>query len=97
MDTEKIRDRIEAAFFEEFEMPRSKAKDIAFHMTDWTDDIQELAGIFSDIDRIDNEQLTSFILRFLAHVPNHLNAAKKLSGIGMVEDVFNAGIFVDDE
>ncbi len=51
---------------------------------------------YSEIEIISNEEIELFIYKFLAHVPNHLVAAKKLSGIGTTEDIFNVGIFEDD-
>ena len=91
----KIQQRIQTAF-EEMEETKSVAHDIAFHMTDWLSDIQDLQKTYSNIDNLSNYEITSFVYKFLAHVPNHLNAAMKLSGIGKVEDVFGVGIFEDD-
>lgn len=79
------------------DLPNPVAQDIAFHMTDWLADLQDLQEIFSNIENVTNDELTDFLYRFLAHVPNHLNAAAKLSGIGKVKDVFNVGIFEDDK
>ena len=90
-----IRQRIQTAF-EEIEETSSVAHDIAFHMTDWLSDIKELQAIYSKIENVPNDEIISFIYKFLAHVPNHLNAAMKLSGIGKVADVFQVGIFEDD-
>lgn len=83
-----IRERIESAFIEESEKPERVASDIGFHMTDWIDDLQLIQEFYSNIERASNEEIVSFIYRFLIHVPNHLNAAMKLSGIGKVEDIF---------
>ncbi len=91
----KIQQRIKSAFEESSEM-RGVAQDIAFHMTDWLSDIKDLQDIYSNIENVTNDEITSFVYKFLAHVPNHLNAAMKLSGIGRVEDVFQVGIFEDD-
>ncbi len=91
----KIQQRIKSAFEESSEM-RGAAQDIAFHMTDWLSDIKDLQDIYSNIENVTNDEITSFVYKFLAHVPNHLNAAMKLSGIGKVEDVFQVGIFEDD-
>jgi hypothetical protein len=89
-----IQKRIAAAFGDNFE--EKTAHDIAFHMTDWLSDIKGLEDIYSNVDSLTNEEIRSFVCGFLAHVPNHLNAAAKLSGVGKVEDVFEVGIFDDD-
>lgn len=94
-EEDKIRQRIESAF-EEIEETKPLAKDIAFHMTDWLADIKDLSETYSNIDNLSNDEITSFVYKFLAHVPNHLNAAAKLSGIGRVADVFEVGIFEED-
>jgi hypothetical protein len=94
-DEFKIKQRIENAF-EEIVENRIAAADITFHSTDWLSDIQDLIKTYSNIDNLCNDEITSFVYKFLAHVPNHLNAATKLSGFGKVEDVFRIGIFEDD-
>lgn len=91
----KIQQRIQTAF-EEMGETTSVAHDIAFHMTDWLSDIKDLQEVYSNIENLSTDEITAFVYKFLAHVPNHLNAAMKLSGIGKVEDVFNVGIFEDD-
>jgi hypothetical protein len=75
----------------------AKAKEVAFHMTDWRADLEEWAGVWADPERFNDEQLTDIIYGFLAHVPNHVAAAKKLLELGPVEDIFGVGIFEDDE
>jgi hypothetical protein len=91
----KIQNKIQTAF-EEMGTTRSASYDIAFHMTDWIADVKELLETYSNIEKLSNDEITGFVFKFLAHVPNHLNAAMKLSGIGKVEDVFKVNIFEDD-
>ncbi len=90
-DEKRIQQRIQTAF-EEMDETKNSAYDISFHMTDWISDVNELVKVYSNIDKLDNDEITHFIYKFLAHVPNHLNAAMKLSGMGKVEDIFNVGI-----
>lgn len=92
----KIQNKIRAAF-EEMEETRTVAYDVAFHMTDWIADIKDLLETYSNIENLSDDEITGFVYKFLAHVPNHLNAAMKLSGIGKVRDVFKVNIFADDE
>ena len=94
-DEETIRKKIRSAF-EEMEETKPVARDIAFHLTDWLSDIEDLIKTYSNIDNLSNDEITSFVYKFLAHVPNHLNAATKLSGIGKIKDVFEVGIFEEE-
>jgi hypothetical protein len=79
------------------EKPSSVAFDISFHMTDWLSDVKELLRVYSNIDNLSDDEITNFVYRFVAHVPNHLNAAMKLTGMGPVRDVFGANIFEEDD
>ncbi|MBK9162453.1 MAG: hypothetical protein IPM21_00790 [Acidobacteria bacterium] len=92
----KIQKRIQKAF-EESGYSESNSYDISFHMTDWLGDIEELQRVYSNIEDLSNDDILDFVYKFVAHVPNHLNAAMKLTGIGPVTDVFSANIFEDDE
>lgn len=91
-----IQKRIQKAF-EESGYSEKDSDDISFHMTDWLQDIDDLQRVYSNIDKLSNNEITSFIYKFVAHVPNHLNAAMKLTGIGPVADVFETNIFEDEE
>jgi len=74
-----------------------RAKDVAFHMSDWKIDLDEWAAVWENPDAFDDEKLTDVIYGFLIHVPNHVNAAKKLLELGPIEDIFGVGIFEDKE
>jgi hypothetical protein len=45
---------------------------------------------------LSNDQIVDIVIRFLAHVPNHVAAAKKLVGLGPMEDIFEVGILIED-
>lgn len=95
-DREKdIQSRIKKAF-ESSAIPDETAFDISFHMTDWFGDLRGMQELFANIDEVSDDEIKGFIIAFLAHVPNHLNAAKKLVGLGPVEDVFRVGILEED-
>ena len=87
-----IREKLEIIFNG---LGKEKSQELAFHLTDWISDLEEMYKNYSKIEEIGNEEIELFIYKFLAHVPNHLVAAKKLSGIGSTEDIFNVGIFED--
>lgn len=76
-----IQKRIQKAF-ETIEHDARTSHDIAFHMTDWLSDIKTLLETYTDIDNLSDDDIRGFVYQFLAHVPNHLNAAMKLSGMG---------------
>ncbi|CAN5384916.1 hypothetical protein BH10ACI2_BH10ACI2_19590 [soil metagenome] len=92
----RVQTRIQKAF-EDLGLPKSAAYDIGFHMTDWFGDIQEMESVFGSSNDATDDEVIEFVMKFLAHVPNHLNAAHKLSGFGKLDDVFGVGIFEDDE
>ena len=90
----RIREKIKTAF-EEMEDTKPFANDLAFHLTDWLSDLEDLIKTYSNIDNQSSDEITIFLYKFLSHVPNHLNAAVKLSGLGKITDVFQVGIFED--
>lgn len=75
----------------------TKSKDLAFHLSDWLLDLEQCYDVYSNIEQKSDEEIEKFIFKFLLHVPNHLDAAKKLSGMGKVEDIFNVNIFEDED
>lgn len=91
----KIKERIQKAFQESGENEKV-AHDIAFHLTDWTHNLKNLVELYSNINNASSDEIRSIVIQFLVHVPNHLNAAMKLSGVGNVEDVFEVGIFEEE-
>ena len=92
---EDVKKRIAAAF-SEFELEPQAVEDIAFHMTDWKENLEELVRLYEQPERLSDEQIQHIILVFLAHVPNHVAAAKKLLGLGPIEDVFEVGVLEED-
>ncbi len=73
-----------------------RATEISFHLTDWYTDLVDLHKLLDEIDQYSDEQIGHILMRFLAHVPNHVAAAKKLIGLGPIEDVFGVGILEDE-
>jgi hypothetical protein len=94
--TEQVRARIAKAFSQSMDRS-SVANDIAFHMTDWDHNIEDLLRIYREPRRIADDEIVKIILEFLAHVPNHVAAAKKLAGLGPIEDVFEVGVLIEDD
>jgi hypothetical protein len=92
---ERVRGRIAAAFAE-FELSPEAVDDIAFHMTDWKENLEEIVRLYEQPEQLSDEQVQHIILVFLAHVPNHVAAAKKLVGLGPIEDIFEVGVLDED-
>ena len=65
--------------------------DIAFHMTDWYEDLQELIRFYQNPSKYSAEQIDNLLMDFLIHAPNHLAAAKVLHTCAPVRDVFEVG------
>ena len=95
-DASVIRDRIREAILREAELPEQVAEDVAFHMTDWLDDLAHFQKFYSEPDQWQDEQIMKMLIAFLLHVPNHLAAASKLLTEVPVTDVFGVGA-VDNE
>lgn len=92
---DRVKERIAAAFA--LDLDSRVAEDIAFHMTDWKKNLEEFTELYNQVEQLSDEQIRKFVIRFLAHVPNHVAAAKKLIGLGPIEDVFKVGVLEEDE
>ena len=95
-NAQNLRDRITQAFASsmgELEVARG----IAFHMTDWDHNVDDLVRLYEQPESFSDDEILSIIIQFLAHVPNHVAAAKKLAGIGPIEDIFKVGVLEEDE
>ena len=73
------------------------AREVAFHMTDWDHNVDDLVKLYEHPEAFNDDEILSIVIQFLAHVPNHVAAAKKLAGLGPIEDVFEVGVFEEDE
>ena len=91
-----VKTRIAEAFAE-FELTPGVSEDIAFHMTDWEEDLFSFVHLYESAERLTNDEIREMIIGFLAHAPNHVAAAKKLIGLGPIEDIFNVGVLREDE
>ena len=93
---EILRARIAKAFTTSMKLSKV-AEDIAFHMTDWDHNVDDLIKLYDQPEEFSDDEIVHTLLEFLAHVPNHVAAAKKLAGIGPIEDVFQVGVLREDE
>jgi len=95
-DTQSLSSRIVLAF-ESSDLGEEKVRQIAFHLSDCQEDLIEMAGMLTSASHQTDEQIRESIIRFLAHVPDHLAAARKLIGLGAVSDVFGVNALEDDD
>ena len=94
-DPDTIRARIEETLSEiEFE-PRPLIHDVAFHMTDWLEDLGRWHRFCAQPDSMDAAEVNELLHEFLLHVPNHLAAASKLFLDIPVADIFEVGATKD--
>ena len=94
-NVEKLRDRIAKAFTDSMGQPEA-AREVAFHVTDWAENVDDLVRVYEQAESMSDEEIRKIIIQLLAHVPNHLAAAKKLIGLGPIEDVFSVGVHEED-
>ena len=73
----------------------SYADDIAFHMTDWFDDLERLRDLLLHPDDYTDAQANKVLLGFLLHAPNHIAAAYKIWFEEPIHDVWSLGIHLD--
>ena len=69
-------------------LPESTADDVAFHMTDWLDDLERFARFCAEPDKWSDKGTEKMLLAFLIHVTNNVAAASKLLTGIPVTDVF---------
>jgi hypothetical protein len=66
-------------------------------LTDWGHNVNALLGLCEQPGAFSDGDIRSMIIQFLAHVPLHVAAAKRLAGIRRIEDIFKAGGLGDDK
>ena len=90
-DQEAITEKIKIALDESNKFNGNLAYDIAFHMTDWLEDMSELNKFYIYPESYNSKQVTDLLMKFLLHAPNHLAAAHKLFTKEPISDVFGVG------
>jgi len=90
-DTARVREAIEKAVRIEAGVSEAVARDIAFHLTDWLDDLAEYHAFCEAPDTLPTQAIEKLLTDFLVHVPNHVAAASKLLLGVPVTDIFGVG------
>lgn len=97
IDINAVRDRIYQLSHEREGLSEDVSYDVAFHMTDWADDLEALFDFYKDPQSMGDEELSRLLTDVLIHVPNHLAAAAKLFAGAPVKDIFGVGATSDAE
>jgi hypothetical protein len=70
-------------------LSEAECSEIAFHSTDWLDELELLCSTFDSIESLSDEEIYNNLLRFLIHAPEHIaKAAELMTGTG-VEGIFS--------
>ncbi|MCB1888034.1 MAG: hypothetical protein KDH20_10555 [Rhodocyclaceae bacterium] len=96
-DAARIAARIEAAVQDGAGLTPQAAREIAFHMTDWLDELARYAAFCRSPDAIDDAALADLLTAFLCHVPEHLAAAGRLHTGLPLQDIFGVGAVEPNE
>ncbi len=96
-DTKSVVAAIEKAMKEEMELSSEHAHDVAFHMTDWLDDLVSLQDFYESPQKYTSDEVSDLLMGFLIHAPNHIAAASKLMTKIPVKDIFEVGATTEVE
>jgi hypothetical protein len=90
-DAAVIEARIRKVAMGEMSLSPEVANDVAFHMTDWLDNLVAYLQFCAEPNEKSEAEVGELLTDFLVHVPNHLAAASKLYTGLPVTDVFHVG------
>lgn len=90
-DSAVIHERIIAIAQSEAQLEPGIARDVAFHMTDWLNDLGAFVEFCRAPGSLTAAQVNEMLIAFLVHVPNHVAAAAKLYADSPVSDIFDVG------
>lgn len=80
-----------AKLIEEKGIKKKQAYDVAFHLTDWLEDLEEFYNLIHNFSDYNSKDVNKLLTSFLIHVPEHIVAAKKLYLGEPVKDTFKVG------
>ena len=97
IDAAAVRERIYQLALRDSGLSESVARDVAFHMTDWLEDLESYVAFCENPHGLSDAAAGRLLLQFLIHVPNHLAAASKLYAEMPVTDIFEVGATSEEE
>jgi hypothetical protein len=74
----------------ESEIDGERARDVAFHLSDWHADAAFIVALHLFPERFTREEIDEGVRDFLIHAPNHVAAAAALFGFP-IQDIFEVG------
>ncbi len=91
-----IVERIKEVATQQNKLSEDVAYDVAFHMTDWLEDLAQYVEFCADPNKMKSNEIDHLLIKFLLHVPNHIAAASKLYIEIPVTDVFGVRATSED-
>lgn len=91
LDAGRIRQAIQSALEATADGEPRRSGDIAFHLTDWIQDLERFYRFCERPEAYSPEEIEGLLMEILVHVPNHVAAAGKLLVDVTVSDVFGVG------
>ena len=85
----QLADRISISIRNAADLPEAECSEIAFHSTDWLDELELLCSTFDNIETLSDEEIYNNLLKFLIHAPEHIVRAAKLMTGTDVEGAFS--------
>ena len=79
-----------AALASERDIPAPLAREISFHLSDWSSDAAFIVALHLFPERFTAAEIDSAVENFLIHAPNHIAAAAVLFG-QPIDDIFEVG------
>ena len=80
----------------DLQVPVDKAREIAFHMTDWLSDLSAWQRFCEAPSSQSSDEVLDLLTKFLIHVPEHVAAANKLMNGFSIQDIFEVGVLTDE-
>lgn len=89
MNDKEIRKRLEEVLHNSGdELNIHQTRDIAFHMTDWINDLSELVEFYESPDKFSDDEIYDRLLKFCIHAPAHIMAAAEIFLDKEVKNIF---------
>lgn len=87
-DTPLLKAKLQAAIRDVAELEDDRSAEIAFHMTDWLDELDELCRLRAHPNSFDAEATYQAVLGFLLHAPEHIARAAELMTGEPIQGIF---------
>lgn len=91
----KLAERLTVALSQYGFLADEAARETAFHLSDWLDDLRAFVQMVDD-EQIEPKQAQHVVMQFLVHVPAHVAAAARIVTDSPVKDVFEIGAVEGD-